>query len=544
MSKAFRCAIYTRKSTEEGLEQDFNSLHAQREACEAYILSQTHEGWTCIPTLYDDGGFSGGSMARPALKAIIEDIEKGRIDILVVYKVDRLTRSLADFAKLVEVFDERDVSFVSVTQAFNTTSSMGRLTLHVLLSFAQFEREVTAERIRDKFRASKEKGMWMGGRPPLGYDVRDRKLEINKDERRRVIHIFERYLALGSVLKLMQELNEDNIQSKSWITQKGKVMSGADFTRGALYSLLQNPVYIGKIRHKELTHEGQHNAIVSQTLWDDVQARLQENRVIRTTRSNAKAPSLLAGLIVDQDGSRFSPRHSKRKGKRYRYYVGTNMTLPAHEIERAVIDELVTLLCDPSRLTALLQSTDPANIESYITHAATLAMEIKTHPCPSTIARLVNRVTVGHDRIEITIGDGPNLLAGDSNGQLDVESNEDHLVITKEMHIKRSSHGKRIVLGRTHEGVKADPSLLQAIARSHQWLELMKQGTSYKDTANQEGIDQRHVARTIRLAFLAPDITEAVLKGKAPQDLSADGLFKLSKLPADWPEQSTLLGFS
>ncbi len=269
-SRHRRCAIYTRKSTSEGLEQDFNSLDAQRASCEAYIQSQTQENWTLISTQYDDGGFSGGSMDRPALKSLIGDIEKGRIDIVVVYKVDRLTRSLTDFARLVELFDAKQVSFVSVTQAFNTTTSMGRLTLNVLLSFAQFEREVTAERIRDKFRASKEKGMWMGGRPPLGYDIKDRHLIINDKEVDQVTHIFEQYLALRSVLKLMQELNQQNIHSKYWITQAGKETGGNPFTRGALYSLLQNPIYIGKIRHKELIHEGQHDGIIPQALWQEV----------------------------------------------------------------------------------------------------------------------------------------------------------------------------------------------------------------------------------------------------------------------------------
>lgn len=272
--KQRRCAIYTRKSTNEGLEQDFNSLDAQRASCAAYVQSQSLEGWQVIEQPYDDGGFSGGSMERPALNQLIADIERGHVDIVVVYKVDRLTRSLTDFAKLVDVFDKRAVSFISVTQSFNTTTSMGRLTLNVLLSFAQFEREVTAERIRDKFKASKEKGMWMGGRPPLGYDVRNRKLVNNDDEAETVREIFEQYVRIGSVSGLQKHLEKRNIRSNFWTTQKGVETGGKPFGRGALYTLLQNPIYIGRIRHKEQTFVGQHIGIICLALWEKAQCHL------------------------------------------------------------------------------------------------------------------------------------------------------------------------------------------------------------------------------------------------------------------------------
>src|SRR5450759_3899497 len=274
-----RCAIYTRKSSEEGLEQEFNSLDAQREACEAYITSQRHEGWSALPALYDDGAYSGGTMERPALQRMLGDIRARKIDVVVVYKVDRLTRSLADFAKIVEVFDAQGVSFVSVTQAFNTTSSMGRLTLNVLLSFAQFEREVTGERIRDKIAASKKKGMWMGGQPALGYDVKDRKLVVNEQEALTVCHIFRRYVQLRSVHALRDDLADAGIKSKCRMRPDGAEYGGQKFSRGALYLILQNRLYRGEIPHKGNSYPGEHTAIVDKPLWDDVQAVLAANRV-------------------------------------------------------------------------------------------------------------------------------------------------------------------------------------------------------------------------------------------------------------------------
>jgi site-specific DNA recombinase len=278
MTTTLRCAIYTRKSSEEGLEQGFNSLDAQRESCAAYILSQAGEGWTPLPGEYDDGGYSGGAMDRPGIQALMAEIRAGRVDVVVVYKVDRLTRSLADFARLVELFDKHNVSFVSVTQAFNTTTSMGRLTLNVLLSFAQFEREVTGERIRDKIAASKAKGMWMGGRPPLGYDGgADRRLAVNEVEAQTVRRIFRRYLEVGSVYDLAVELEAGNVRSKLWLGRKGVMLGGAVLGRGALYHMLSNPVYRGAIRHRDRVYEGAHPSIVDQALWVDVQARLAQN---------------------------------------------------------------------------------------------------------------------------------------------------------------------------------------------------------------------------------------------------------------------------
>ncbi len=302
-SKRLRCAIYTRKSTDEGLEQAFNSLDAQREACVAFVVSQKHEGWTVLQTLYDDGGYSGGTIERPALKRLIADIEAGEIDVVVVYKVDRLTRALSDFAKLVEIFDRRGVSFVSITQQFNTTTSMGRLTLNVLLSFAQFEREVIGERVRDKIAASKKKGMWMGGSVPLGYDVKDRKLVINRAEAQTVVEIFRRYLRLRSVRALAEELANAGIRSKRRVHADGTGYGNQRFSHGALYLLLQNRTYLGEATHKGNSYPGQHTAIVDKKLWDAVQGALRENRVARATGARTKHPSLLTGISSMRPGA-------------------------------------------------------------------------------------------------------------------------------------------------------------------------------------------------------------------------------------------------
>ncbi|RYG88394.1 MAG: recombinase family protein [Alphaproteobacteria bacterium] len=321
-----RCAVYTRKSSEEGLEQEYNSLHAQRDACEAYVKSQVGEGWTCLRTAYDDGGISGGTMDRPGLKQLLADIAAKRIDVVVVYKVDRLTRSLWDFAKIVEVFDAHQVSFVSVTQSFNTTSSMGRLTLNMLLSFAQFEREVTSERIRDKIAASKKKGMWMGGGVPLGYDAVGRTLKINEAEAETVRAIFRRYLELRSVHRLVADLKSDGIKSKRTVSSTGRTRGGCDMNRGALFALLANPAYLGKVRHKGEVYDGLHPAIVEQDLFDAVQAVLAENRYRRGEGSSKRTHSALVGRLFDDAGGALTPTFTKRPGgKIYRYYVASEL---------------------------------------------------------------------------------------------------------------------------------------------------------------------------------------------------------------------------
>src|SRR4051812_9872588 len=416
----WRCAIYTRKSSEEGLEQEFNSLHAQREACEAYIKSQRHKGWTCLAQGYDDGGLSGATMDRPALRQLLADIQVGRVDVVVCYKVDRLTRSLADFAKIVEIFDAKGVSFVSVTQQFNTTTSMGRLTLNVLLSFAQFEREVTGERIRDKIAASKQKGMWMGGVPPLGYECRDHKLIVISAEAETVQHIFRRYAALGSVRLLQQELDATGIRSKSWVSSSGRSWGGKPLARGALYRILKNRIYRGEIVHKDQQYPGEHDPIIEETLWQEVQAKMAINAVERSTGEKTANPSLLAGLLYDGEGHRMTPSHAVKNGMRYRYYVSQpligktreaspeGLRIAAAEIERIVLSGIGELIADPGRVAeALGPYSETANQQQRILkRAAELATgwpELPAATLRPAMATLVHRITARRERIDLEI---------------------------------------------------------------------------------------------------------------------------------------------
>src|SRR5215472_13924034 len=377
-----RCAIYTRKSSEEGLDQEFNSLQAQREACEAFINSQRHEGWVCLPACYDDGGFSGATMDRPALQRLLADTTVGRVDTVVVYKIDRLTRSLADFAKIVETLDARGASFVSVTQQFNTTSSMGRLTLNVLLSFAQFEREVIGERIRDKIAASKKKGIWMGGVPPLGYRVEDRKLVVIDSEAEIVRAIFRRYAELGSVRLLKDELEARGINSKAWTSASGRPIGGKPFSRGALYLILQNRAYLGEIVHNGRSHPGEHSPIIEQTLWDTVQAQLASNTAQCNSGTRTRQPSLLTGMLFDCRGNAMTPTHAVKNGRRYRYYVSRPLIikgrsdgsagprLPAEAIEQLVTGCVRQWLRDPGGIYDATRLPDPSAQRRLLTRAA------------------------------------------------------------------------------------------------------------------------------------------------------------------------------
>jgi DNA invertase Pin-like site-specific DNA recombinase len=412
-----RCAIYTRKSSEEGLDQEFNSLAAPREACEAYIRSQQHEGWTSARARYDDGGFSGGNMERPALQRLLADMRAGRIDIVVVYKVDRLTRSLADFARLVELFDAQSVSFVSVTQQFNTTSSMGRLTLNVLLSFAQFEREVTGERIRDKIAASKKKGMWMGGNVPLGYDTSERTLVINPTEAKTVRDIFALYLELGCVRRVKDEADRLGLRTKRSTTANGAKRGGKPFSRGHVYGLLSNPIYTGRIAHKGQLYPGQHPALIDDPIWTAVRDQLAATTGDHRRGSKVAEPSLLAGLLVDAQGERFTPSHAVKKGRRYRYYVsaaliteaGNDRTqswrLAAQEIEDCVIRILVDALISPTRL--LEQFGTPGmpsdQIRSLLGHASRLAATLRDSPGERAkiVRGFVEQIIVDDNRIII-----------------------------------------------------------------------------------------------------------------------------------------------
>ena len=387
-----RCAIYTRKSTEEGLDQEFNSLDAQREACAAFIASQVGLGWKLVPDRYDDPGFSGGSMERPALQRLLQDIRDRKVDVVVVYKIDRLTRSLTDFSRIVEVFDQAGVSFVSVTQQFNTTTSMGRLTLNVLLSFAQFEREVTAERIRDKIAASKKKGMWMGGVVPLGYRVENRKLIVHPEEAKTVRWLFERYLDLKSVRALVEEAASHGHSGRTTVRKDGSSVTTRPFGRGNLYHLLSNPIYVGSIRHRDRIYDGEHEAIIDRKMFDDVQQLLKAQAPDRRSPSNQADGHLLTGILYDETGEKLRAVHANKKGVRFRYYVSRQLVegrkkdvdgwrLPANEVDSVVEHQLTQILHDRAQLADWIQKFAPtANLATALYRSSILMTRLKTDP--------------------------------------------------------------------------------------------------------------------------------------------------------------------
>ncbi len=416
-SKLLRAAIYTRKSSEEGLEQAFNSLHAQREACESYIASQRSEGWRLVSTEYDDGGLSGGSMERPALRRLLADIEHGLVDVIVVYKIDRLTRSLADFARMVEIFDAHGASFVSVTQQFNSTTSMGRLTLNVLLSFAQFEREVTGERIRDKIAASKKRGMWMGGFVPVGYLKRDRSLEIDPEEAETVRLIFERYLQLKSVRLLKEDLDNRGLVSKTRIGKNGLKMGGKAYSRGKLYKMLSNPIYVGEIRHLDTCHPGLHAPIIDRDTWEKTRQTLAQHTVRGAGETAKTTASPLAGKLIDETGQALTPTHAVKKGLRHRYYVSRSLLgagteanaggwrLPAKEIERSVAAAAASLLEDQSLLLAAIRENgiEADRIVPILEEAQRWALKLRSSAQSDAIALLIDRVELRESGLKLSL---------------------------------------------------------------------------------------------------------------------------------------------
>ena len=562
-----RCAIYTRKSSEEGLEQDFNSLDAQREACAAYIQSQQHEGWVAIPTVYDDGGKSGGTLERPALQRLLAEIAQRRVDVIVVYKVDRLTRSLADFAKLVDVFDAHQVSFVSITQQFNTTTSMGRLTLNVLLSFAQFEREVTAERIRDKIAASKRKGLWMGGRPPLGYDIHERTLVINDTEAVTVRHIFARYLALKSVALLKAELDAAGIVSKMYAGRSGPACGGTPMQRGALYKLLSNPIYRGRIRHKALTFPGQHPALIDEALWEGVQAQLTDNRNEHTLRPHARQPSLLTGCLYDGEGQRLTPTHATKQGRRYRYYISqplttgigierahANLRLPAAEIEKLITARIRHCLSDHAFLYPLIASIESSAsaLNAILAEADTLAHRWDDLPSlrRRTIVRtLLHRVVVTRDEVTLQLapeGFRKILNGGQSESDNSSPSLPSPITLTFPARLRMANGGLRLVMeGHAASDLTPDLKLVKLLCTAHAFkrhLTAASEEATMERVAAAAGVSSSYFTRVLRLAWLAPDLTVALMEGRHPPELNALQLLKLSsRLPVDWPGQRRLL---
>jgi DNA invertase Pin-like site-specific DNA recombinase len=531
--KFLRCAVYTRKSSEHGLEQDFNSLDAQREAAEAYIKSQAHEGWRLVKGRYDDGGLSGGTLERPALQSLLADIRARKVDVVVVYKVDRLTRSLADFAKLVELFESHGVSFVAVTQQFNTTTSMGRLTLNVLLSFAQFERELAGERIRDKFAASRAKGMWMGGTVPLGYDVKDRKLIVNPDEADRVRLIFRRYLAIGCVSQLRNDLEQRGVRSKERILTSGRVLGGCSFGRGALYHLLQNRVYLGEVTHKGVSYPGAQEGIIDDDLWNEVKAKLEANRGTRR-RLRIETGALLSGLIFDDRGNLMSPTYSLRRGNRYRYYISRALTcgmkvdagmrsrVGADDVERLVVELLSSQLSRPELLKE-------AESGGWSKETRILVRDT------------FERVVVCPSKVQIIRKAAMSPSAGEPN-----EDGGTPKVHTVHLPALRPRARKEIIVpdehGRTPRRI--NHALILAIARGKSWTQDLRSG-KYANTieiARRFKLNNAHVRRLLRFGYLAPDIVEAIVEGRQPRSLTVKRL--LQKIPCAWQDQRAAFGFS
>jgi DNA invertase Pin-like site-specific DNA recombinase len=565
MSGRIRCAIYTRKSSEEGLEQSFNSLDAQREACESFILSQRHEGWQALTTKYDDGGFSGGTMDRPALKRLMSDIASGKINTVVVYKVDRLTRSLADFAKIIELFDSRQVSFVSVTQQFNTTTSMGRLTLNVLLSFAQFEREVTGERIRDKIAASKQKGMWMGGSVPLGYDLRDRKLYINSEEAERVREIYSQYLRLGCVSALKEHLDQGPVRSKNRIS-KCKQSGGGLFSRGALYKILKNHLYAGEIFHKGAVYAGDHKAIIEREQWDKVQQMLVENRQGNCRKARATKVSLLTGIVFDQNDNRFTPTHSNKAGKRYRYYTSQavirkadNRTevarIPAHELERAVIARVLDFLRSPEEVLGAVKGfgIKVRSIDLLLKQTRRKALDwealsLKDREC--FLKAVIQRVIVHYDSIEIRVNVWalfqalPEKPANSLQANQGISGNRETHIYTLLCPFQQSRHGNelRLILG-NHQSdpTRSTIAIIRAIARARLWYNQIISGeaTGIPDLARLHGVSRRYVKNILRCASLSPSVVEAILNNKCSTELTLQDL--ANNIPIEWDRQNSML---
>ena len=536
--KTLRCAIYTRKSSEDGLEQEFNSLDAQREACAAYIASQKHEGWILLPEHYDDGGLSGGSLERPALRLLLQDIADGRIDQIVVYKIDRLTRSLADFSKIVDTLDEAEASFVSVTQSFNTATSMGRPTLNMLLSFAQFEREVTAERIRDKIAASKRRGLWMGGLVPLGYDADGRTLKINECEAATVRRLYDLYQERGTVREVKAAADELGLRSKQRSTTSGKRTGGVPFDRGHIHHILINPIYAGRIKHKALVHEGQHEAIITPERWNRIQAMLQDGASKSRSRKTARQTSLLCGKIYDETGDRLTPSHSRTKaGTRLRYYVSHRLIknsgaknkdgwrLPALELEMKVAHVIAKHLRAPSFIPDAT-ATEIADAKAKIDGIGDK---------PTSWLELIKRIDLKVGELSICLDQKKTatFFERDSDDQI-----KDPLTFKAPFQIRKRGVETKLIFADA-PGAR-DETLIKNIAKANHWFEQIKSGKTFSQIAANDQVSKRRIQQMIELAFLAPDIIRDVLEGTQPIGFTSDWYLRHA-IPVSWTEQRALI---
>jgi site-specific DNA recombinase len=515
----------------------------------------------CLRTGYDDGGFSGATMERPALQRLLADVAAGQVDTIVVYKIDRLTRSLADFAKTVEILDARRASFVSVTQQFNTTTSMGRLTLNVLLSFAQFEREVIGERIRDKIAASKKKGMWMGGVPPLGYRVQDRKLVIIDSEAEIVRSIFGRYAELDSARLLKAELEARGINSKSWTSAAGRVIGGKPFSRGALYLILQNRIYRGEIVHKGQSHPGEHPPIIDQPLWEAVQAQLAGNTAERKSGTRTRQPSLLAGMLFDWGGNRMTPSYAVKKGTRYRYYVSrplitkdqtersTGLRIPAAEVEQLVTSRVRRWLLEAGSIYQATQLPDLSAQRRLVARAAAIGKSWPALPGArqrGVLTALIERIEVGAHQIDIHFR--PTRLGALLDVATANAAGDDAQILSVPIRLQRAGREITMRIDRTDPFATAKPDarLIKLLIRARRFSAALvgSDDVPFAALAKREGVSNSYFTRLIRLSYLAPDITQAILDGRQPRDLTADKLLAHSRLPLAWHEQRAVLGFA
>jgi DNA invertase Pin-like site-specific DNA recombinase len=545
-----RCAIYTRKSTEEGLDQEFNSLDAQHEACAAYVLSQRQEGWSLLPTRYDDGAYSGGNMARPGLQRLLAEVRAGKVDVIIVYKVDRLTRSLTDFAKIVEALDGAGASFVSITQSFNTTTSMGRLTLNVLLSFAQFEREVISERVRDKVAASKAKGMWMGGPVPLGYAAVDRKLVVNQAEAETIRFIMRRYLELGSVRELMVDLEQHGVRTKVQQMRDGSTRGGLSFTRGPLYHLLKNRIYIGRIVHHEKTYPGEHQPIVNEQLFEAVQNTLAARGAEQKRGRGSAHQSLLAGMIRDAEDRPMTPVHATKGNKRYRYYASNVAVpgdletaspatrVPAAELEAAIRAAVADVLEKAEFVRARSGESSAAAMRSALSASKQLAHRVRDEPvclCRAHLRKLDLQTVVERESIIATCS-ARRLMEG-----LGMSSSTDDQRLTVPIFmrtVRRGSELRLIFAAPRGSELRRDPRLIATIIEAHRARDELIEMDAYLDAER-----KRELTRVARLSYLAPDILGRILDGQQPDEFGTRKLKRISHLPLCWQEQRALLGF-
>lgn len=547
MPEVVRCAVYTRKSTEDGLEQDFNSLDAQFEACAAYVASQKAEGWVLSPSRYDDGGLSGGTLERPALTRLLADIEAGKIDRIVVYKIDRLTRSLSDFAKIVDQLHAVDASFVSVTQSFNTATSMGRLTLNMLLSFAQFEREVTAERIRDKIAASKRKGLWMGGSVPFGYQPDGRTLSVDETEAPVIRQLYELYMDLGSVRVVTDKAEKLGFKTRIITLSDGRTKGGKTFARGHIYQILTNPIYAGRIRHKEQIFEGQHEAITDPPRWEEVQQRLKDQAARERTVGNGRHSSPLAGKLFDDTGDKLTPSHTSKNGKRIRYYISRRLVtgikrnnadawrLPASALEDGIGQIIEGHISKPGFLMDLVKDVAASEVETMTAKLAVLTASMKKAGNAFEWATLLRRADLVPGKITLRLCQ--KVLAEALEISVDRIDSQARTFAVPYQHRKRGVETK-IILGEAKPVF--DTVLIKNIQAAHGWYAALRKGQTLKQIADASSVRQSRIRQMIGLAFLAPDILQTVLDGSQPMNFTSQWV-KHNPIPADWDKQRDII---